>query len=247
MAFNPLAAVADGYNFAQGLRDQQAQRQAGNLLASGDTQGAQNALYGAGMIDQGNALADRQQRQAATELDTRYRQAQIDNLGADNQRAEAKQKLEWMGDAAQGLRRVPMEQRKAALQQYIMPTLQAMGLPQEALQQLAGANLTDEELDAFAQAMGAEAEKLTFYNTSLGIVAVDPRGNARMAYETPPAPPTPPQGYRYRADGSTLEAIPGGPADPKTAGALSASRRAPRAGGGSAGVPPLPPGFVLEK
>lgn len=238
-------------NALQGNYDQRARVQAGSALAGGDYDGAQNALNKAGMIDEGQKIA-------AQRANEQYRTAQVDNQKADNERAAAKQKLEWLGRATQGLRTVPQEQRQAVLHNLLMPTLQTMGFPPEALAELSQAQLTDQELDAFTQSVGGELQKYQIMSTQNGgVVAVNP--HTLESKQIVQGQRSAPAGYDYGQDGK-LRAIPGGPADPSVIGAQAGVRRsavvsrpmpsrgrAGGSGGGGRSVPALPPGFVLEK
>jgi hypothetical protein len=57
-----------------------------------------------------------------------------------------------------------------------------------------------------------------------------------------PGQPAAPAGYQFRPDGSGLEFIPGGPADPRQAGTLSGAKRAPPRAGSGGGGAALKPG-----
>jgi hypothetical protein len=178
--FNALASVQEGYDFAQGLRDRRTQNIAGNALAGGDYTGAKNALYQGGMIEQGQQLDQQQSLNS-------YRNAQAQNLGQDNERAAAKDKLEMLGKLATGLRRVPAEARKQVYSTTVRGVLQHMNFPPEVLSQLDNAELSDQELDAFSQQVGGELQKLTLFNTTEGIVGVNPTsGDAKNLYPMQP-------------------------------------------------------------
>jgi len=71
-------AFDEGYTRVAGLRQDRAAMRAGNALASGDYRGASGALYGAGMIDEGQELERRQAaQQAAAAKAQQDRQAEI--------------------------------------------------------------------------------------------------------------------------------------------------------------------------
>lgn len=72
------------------------------------------------------------------------------------------------------------------------------------------------------QLFGAKPEVRTVGGS---LVRVDPDMSVQELYAPPEKPPAAPAGYRFKGD--ALEYIPGGPADPKTAGTISSARRAP--------------------
>lgn len=215
--------------------------QAGRAYADGDENGAVNALASGGMVGD------------AVELEERF--ARRDASQAEASREEQAARADFMLRGVEMLRQIPYEQRGQAFQQ-LRPALVQM-LPPEVIQQLSGADMSDESLSAFATALGAEAEQLQLFNTPQGVVGVNRRsGESRVIHERPEQPRDAPQGYRWTED-DRLEPIPGGPADPAQAGRLSGARRAPaggaRAGSQSArgGAQPsrssLPPGFTVRR
>lgn len=225
---NPLAAFSDTYGMLEGMAQDRAKRQAGNALAQGDYQGASGALLGRGMLDEGMGVQRMQQGQ-------QDRMAEQQRQLSEQEKAAAGEKVTFLTRAAQTLRGLPPEQRGQVLQSQIIPAMQNLpGFDPQMLAELAGTDTSDQTLDTFLQALGAEAEKLQLFNTAGGIVGVQ-GGEARMIYDAPEKPDEAPNGYRWRPDGG-LEAIPGGPADPRVAGARAAATRAParpRGGGGA--------------
>lgn len=152
----------------------------------------------------------------------------------DRQRAQAKARADTLAAAAQTLRGLPYEQRRAALMQ-MAPTLEPLGLTAEQLQAF---DPTDANIGGVvAQALGVkgllekEHRDRTFGETvrhNQATEALTRRGqditvrgqNLTEAREREKmtqggnALPKPPPGYRYTANGD-LEAIPGGPAAQK--------------------------------
>ncbi|MDO9334930.1 MAG: hypothetical protein Q7T61_00885 [Caulobacter sp.] len=134
---------------------------------------------------------------------------------------------------------MPYEQRKVAWQKLAPALSDELGIPAETL---AAVDPSDEWIVA-KKIEGAEfAEKAKTYEVGGDIVSVDGDG-ADVVYDGNAAPPA---GYRWTPDRS-LQAIPGGPADPRVAGTLAGSKRAPRVGrrGGGGGMK-LPSGFILD-
>lgn len=75
-----------------------------------------------------------------------------------------------------------------------------------------------------------EAQRPQRFTTPTGIVEFGEGDEPTMAYPFPEKPVTAapaPGGYRWAADGVTLEYIPGGPADPRTVGVRASAGRAP--------------------
>jgi hypothetical protein len=238
---NALAAFSDTYNVLEGMAQDRAKRQAGNALAQGDYQGASGTLLGRGMLDEGMGVQRYQQGQ-------QDRQAEQQRQLSEQEKAAAGERVQFLMRATKTLRGVPADQRATVLQSQIIPAMANLpGFDPEILRQLGSADLSDETLDVFGQSLGVEADKYQLFNTAGGIVGVQ-GGQARMIYEAPDEPDQAPNGYRWRPDGA-LEAIPGGPADPRVAGARAAATRAParpRAGGGSSPAAKLPSGFILD-
>lgn len=247
---NPLNAMGQMFGTLQGFSEQRARNQAGRAYAGGDARGAANALASGGLS------------QEAAELE--YAQTRREALLNEQERAQAEQRVTFLRRGVSALQAVPYEQRNQAFDQ-LAPQLEPLVGP-EVMAQLRAADKSDAALAAFGAAIGQEAQRLQLFQTRQGdIVGVNPQtGEQRMVYDGPEQTPDAPNGYRWTADGS-LEAIPGGPADPRVAGGLAASRRAPsrgssgggsrRSGGGSSPVAPaapsggssLPPGFTVRR
>lgn len=191
-------------------------RQAGNALAGGDYGGAANALLQGGDLEAGMAVQGAQR---------------------GIQTADREQTKAAVLSVVTGLRQLPAEARAAQLQ-AIGPRLAAFGVTPEQLATITPDDLSDQGLDSLISMMGGEVQRPTAYNMRHGIVERDPYGGGyKLAYEAPEQDPNAPAGYRWTEDGA-LEAIPGGPADPRVAGGLAASRRAaprPRSSGGGGG------------
>jgi hypothetical protein len=131
---------------------------------------------------------------------------------------------------------MPYEQRKAAWQRLAPALSDELGIPAETL---ATVDPSDEWIVA-KKIEGAEfAEKAKTFQTKGGDIVEVGDGDAEVIYDNP-NDATAPAGYRW-TEGGSLEAIPGGPADPGQAGRLAGAKRAPprprrgSGGGGSTG------------
>lgn len=225
MQANPFDAMAQSYNALQGAQDQRTQNRAGRAYAAGDMGGVSNALASGGQVenaqsfDHNRAVEGRQQ-----EADTR---------------AQAEQRFSMLDRGVRTLQGVPAEQRNQVFKQ-MAPQLSAI-LGPDVIQQLGAADMSDESLAAFSTALGGEAQKLRLFQEARGgdIIGVDERtGQERSRIAgSGPADPTAPNGYRWTQDGN-LEAIPGGPSDPRVVGTRAAAGRAPRRPSGNGGGHP---------
>jgi hypothetical protein len=113
------------------------------------------------------------------------------------------------------------------------------GVGQEEQQAQFRANLPADQQAVFdvspelwAQYFGKpkEAERPQRFTTPTGIVEFGEDDEPTMAYPFPEKPVVAapaPAGYRWGADGVTMEYIPGGPADPRTVGVRASAGRAP--------------------
>jgi len=240
---NPLAAFRDGYNTVQGFRDDYAKRQAGNALAGGDYRGGANALLQNGMLSAGMDVQQMgQERDQAAQTAAKVRQGEG---------------LKAILDGGQSLLRIPAEQRRQVYEGQIVPLLRQRGVPDELLQQMGQSQFTDQELQTFVGGLGGELQKPEWQILNMGergayaVNKADP--SQRQTLFEPQIDPMAglPAGYRWADPERTRqEFIPGGVADPRQAGNLAASRRAPpraRVGrGGAVGGPKLPTGFILD-
>jgi hypothetical protein len=231
---NPLAAFSDTYNVLEGMAQDRAKRQAGNALAQGDYGAASGALLGRGMLDAGMGVQ-------------RYQQGQQDRIAteqrqlSEQERAGATERVGFLMRATKTLRGLPAEQRAQVLQSQILPAMANLpGFDPELLSQIGQTDLSDQTLDVFSQSLGAEAAKYQLFEAPNGdryaYNSQDPT-QSQLIYDAPDMPDDAPTGYRWRPDGG-LEAIPGGPADPRVVGNRAAAGRAPprpRSGGGGMG------------
>lgn len=126
-------------------QDRNALRMAGTQYATGDATGARNALLSNGMIDEGLQL-DRYDQQASRQA-TQDAQAQRDRHFAT------------LVAGAQGLRRLPVEQRWQAYQSRVLPILQQDGVDQSVLSMITPESLGDMDLDSLITAAGGEVEQ----------------------------------------------------------------------------------------
>jgi len=167
---NPLAAFSDTYNVLEGMAQDRAKRQAGNALAQGDYGAASGALLGRGMLDAGMGV-QRYQRDEQDRMATQQRQL------SEQEKAAAGERVQFLMRAAQTLRGLPAEQRGQMLQSQILPAMGNFpGFDPDMLAQIAQSDLSDQTLDTFSQALGAEADKYQLFNLGNGgIAAVNPR------------------------------------------------------------------------
>lgn len=221
-------AFARGYDQVDKFAQDRARRTAGSALASGDRQGAMNALGGEGDLGAVRQLKGDQagEKQAAMAAARQGRQ----DLDAD-----AKRRAEILKDVANGLKSVPTGERKKALQ-GVYPLFQQSGVDPAMFDPLTEDQLTDAQLDVFT----GEVDKLVTVNRGGGgYDVVNPRtGESVRSVEPTQRAPT---GMEYGEDGS-LRPVPGyvqGRA--AIAGATRAPAR-PRAGGKPAASGPIPTG-----
>lgn len=174
---NPLSAFGNGWDQAQGVFDRYNRVKAGNMLARGDSQGAQRAFYSGGLIDEGRQMeADQQVREDRTREIGRQEKA--------DQLAKQRETLGYLKQAAVSLRKVPAEQRAAAFEQ-LAPSLSF--LDPQMVEQLRAAPKDDASLDFFLG--DVEKAELQFFQTDQGILAGDQRtGKVDMVYAAPPKP-----------------------------------------------------------
>lgn len=199
-------------------------REAGQAYAGGNATDARNALLNGGMINEALQLG-RYDQQA-------QRQATVD------QQAQRDRHFATLVAGAQGLRRLPAEQRWQAYQTRVLPILQQDGVEQSVIGMITPDSLNDTDLDSLITAAGGEVAQPRYLQGQRGALDVIDPYTGQVSNVRPAAREDAPNGYRWSANGA-LEAIPGGPADPRTAGALASSKRAPksgRSGGGSSGA-----------
>jgi len=237
---NPLAAFREGYNTLEGMAQDRTRRQAGNALAGGDYQGAQAALYGRGMLQEGQGVGQMQQGMEDRQAGQQAAQAEAEKKAAADRAQRGIAILTRMKD-------LPPDQIATDYQSTLRPYL-AEVLPPEMLARIDAAPKTPENVNLLLTAMGAEAEKLQLFNTSGGIVGVQ-GGQSRMIYEAPPKPPEQIEGpdgiYERGPDGKWMKVANFGAA-PRT----FAPQRPRAAGGGGGsrghGFSDVPPGAVVE-
>jgi hypothetical protein len=233
---NPLAGYRDAYNLLEGQAQDGARRQAGNALAGGNYQGAQDALYGRGMLDEGLAVQQRQFGLQDREMGQQAAQAEAAKKAAAERAQKGMAILGWMAGQ-------PEDQLDALYSSDLRPWLEET-LDPEMLARVDAAPKTLANVNLLRAAIGAEAQKLTGVSLGRGgYGAFDPMtGTLDVLREPMQEPEDAPVGYRFTESGD-LAVIRGGPADPRVAGALAGSKRAPprpRAAGGvqAPGQPP---------
>jgi hypothetical protein len=113
----------------------------------------------------------RYQRDEQDRMATQQRQL------SEQEKAAAGERVGFLMRAAQTLRSLPAEQRGQMLQSQILPAMGNFpGFDPEMLAQIAQSDLSDQTLDVFSQALGAEADKYQLFNLGNGgIAAVNPR------------------------------------------------------------------------
>lgn len=235
---NPLAAFRDGYNTLEGMAQDRARRQAGNALAGGDYQGAQSALYGRGMLQEGQAV---QQQQLGMQDRRAGQQAAMD----DAKKKQLAQTFTLLGNVNEAMAQIPAEQRSDYFRTQVIPQLQGLpGVTPEAIQQMMDPayDWTDQGIATHRALLGQEAEKLQLFNTAGGIVGVQ-GGQSRMIYEAPAKPPEQikgPDGIYERGPNGEWVKVANFGAAPRTF--------APQRSGGGSGraAPKPPPGFILD-
>jgi len=224
---NPLAAYRDAYSLLEGQAQDGARRRAGNALAGGDYGGAQTALYGRGMLQEGAAVGQMQQGQED-------RQMGMDAAQADAGKKQAFELVATLGNINEAMARIPAEQRAEYFRTQIVPQLQTMpGVTGESIAPMLDPSYdwTDQGIASHRALLGEAASKLQVVNLGGGGVGTfdQESGAFNVLREPTPQAPSIPAGYRQTETG--LEYIPGGPADPRVVGVRSAAGRAPRAAG----------------
>ncbi len=147
------------FNDAAKLGDEATTRYALTAFDKGDTAGAMSAAAAGGDVGLYGSLND-----------------------ADAK--EQKERAQWLGQAAQALKGVPVERRHDAFAQNVAPVLKSMGLDDAAIQQIDHSALSDESLDAFATTLGG-ASAMNIQKTDGGdIIGIDPRtGKVQKIYQ----------------------------------------------------------------
>lgn len=198
---------------AEERRQRNALQGAGRSLAGGDASGARNALYEAGMLDQGMAI-DRGQRQM--DQDARERQGAAFIAGA------------------QGLRRLAPEERWQAYESRVAPYLRQMGVGDDVLGQITAEVMDDASLDSVIMMRGGEVEQPKTFQTRTGIVERDPRTGAYQERYTVPVDPLEQELIRERIAATRAQT------SQRNASASASSARAAktRGGGGNNGGRP---------
>jgi hypothetical protein len=222
------------------MQTERARRDAGNALATGNTQTAMSALGGAGDLQSVQALQQGEQEQS---------QAQ-----AEAEREEQTRRLEFIGQAADAIYRAPPGERDAVWTQ-LRPVFQQMGFPDDLLLQLDNAPKTDANLQAVIAASGREIASPFANDVTIGASRLRP--NAQTGQYEPVY--TDPVEMEYRqAQIRAQDALAG----QRQASGAAATARASRSGGGGggsrgggsaapsgvrSGAGQLPPGFSVRR
>jgi hypothetical protein len=207
---NPLAAVQEGYDFAQGIRDRRTMNNAGNALAGGDYRGGANALLQGGMLNEGSQLLAYDQKRQAFDAEQEAAQKKA--------AAEARvQKFSTLGRGVEAMKRgAPWAQVRQTLLQLDPDLKDVVGMVDQHL----GPNQaqpTPEQLDQFEALLGKETDKARFQlvnQEGLGVGSFDTRtGETNLQYRTPPKPLVLGEGQiAYEGDPSVPTGAQGGPA-----------------------------------
>ncbi|MGE5566157.1 MAG: hypothetical protein ACM3YN_08385 [Parcubacteria group bacterium] len=190
-------AFQTGWNAVQGFRDKQTRTAAGSAFASGDYNRASNVFAQGGMINEALGVQDYQTKRQdrATDVAT----------------AARTEKGKWLLQAAQSLTYIPAEKRQQEFQTHIAPVMKAMGIPDDAIAQIASSPMDDQSLHSFIAAFGGTPDMSAHKGDWKEIKNAD--GSSR--FEFFPADPyqQQPQGGAPAPDAPVAEAQP--PAQPQ--------------------------------
>ena len=165
-------AFQRGYENVSNVRRDIGEQQAAKALARGDTRAAKQAYGRAGMAEQvdvlgqreasqAEAMRERQEEMAETERkrtiedQDRLRKTQAEDV------TNLKAKLDFITPIAQGLRykeNLSLADRNAA-RDMLIPMVESMQLPNEIRDAFLYSDMTDQNLDAFLNAMGVGKPK----------------------------------------------------------------------------------------
>ena len=221
----------------QGMMNRRTQMQAGRAYAGGDRQGAARMLAHGGNLDGARTLENDIQGDEDRAY-TRQRQGMADERQAgQDERAASQRKVEVLTKIAQGLKGVPAGQRAGALQRA-MPVFEQVGMDPAMFGNLTEDQLSDEQLDMFSGELGKQWQVINLGNGGFGFYN-NRSGEFKTIREPDPRPVVIGNG--------------GMAVDPDTGAVIGRNAKTfapPRAGSGGrggGGIPPLPPGFVMEK
>lgn len=217
-----------GANLGRGMYRARGDRQVGAAMAQGNFGGAAAAAYGQGDLQTGQAL-DTQARQQA-ERKTALERSQVE------------QRTEALMSGVRYLQSVPAEMRPQAFAQ--MRAQLGTVFDPELLDQLSGADMSDQSLNAFGAALGAEAERLQLFQTRggdiVGVSQTSGRERSRIAAPAEAFDPMEgaPQGFRWADEQrSRLTPIPGYVEGRSQISAAGRAPPRPRSGGGGGSAP----------
>lgn len=183
---NPLAGYRDAYNLLEGQAQDGARRRAGNALAGGNYQGAQDALYGRGMLDEGLAVQQRQFGVQDREMGQQAAQAEAEKKASGERTQKGMAILGWMAGQ-------PEDQLDAIYSSTLRPWL-AETLDPEMMARVDAAPKTLANVNLLRAALGAEAEKLTGVSLGRGgYGAFNPTAGTLEVLREPMQEPEPPQ------------------------------------------------------
>ncbi len=160
---NPLAAFRDSYGLLEGMAQDRTRRTAGNALAQGDYGTAQGALYGRGMLEEGQAVGQMQQGQE----DRQRASAAAQDAARQKQAAET---LGLLGNVNEAMAQIPEDQRAQYFATQVVPQLQGLpGMTPEAIAEMTspGYDWSDRGIATHRALLGDAERKLQ----------VVPRGN----------------------------------------------------------------------
>jgi len=174
---------AEGWGQGQRMFDQFSRQRAGNLLASGDTQGGVNALYKGGLFDEAGQMQDQQYRNDYLQYQRDAMKANAEEKQQERAVAERKERGTFFLQAADAISKIPDDgsqaQRRQALQ-TLVPTFQAMGIAPEHIQALIGVDLSDQSLAMLKGNLSKELEQFTLgpgstrYDSTGRVIASQP-------------------------------------------------------------------------
>lgn len=227
-----------GANLGRGIYRARTGREIGGQLAAGDLSGAAAAAFGQGDFQTGQAI-----------------QGQI----SDEQKQQAEQRTQALMSGIRYLQSVPVDMRPQAFAQ-MRAQLGTIFEPQ-MLDQLSSADMSDQSLNAFGAALGAEADRLQLFQTRGGdIVGVSQRTGRELSRVAAPAEAfdpiaDAPQGFRWADEQrSRLIPIPGyveGRSQISAAGRAPSRPRSSTSGAAAPTTRPgnssLPPGFTIRR
>jgi hypothetical protein len=191
-----LEDIQAGQNYVSGLFDTQAKLRAGRAYAGGDYAGAAGLLASRGDLETAERVSQRGARtDVLSAVDKKdFGAARGVAAGAGNtalygaaagaEDDEAAQKTQWLTQATDALKQLPVEARQKAFTDYIAPTIKMMGGDDAMLSAIDATHLTDEALDAFKASLGGKSGK-RIEKIGDSLVEIGSDGSAHEIYKAP--------------------------------------------------------------